>query len=211
MTSDGRSGTCFVSENFDYEEGGRAAATFNVHWESEDGEHWKDGPSEVSVEEAIAWARKHAPVVNILLLDDTMYSAGDVPAPGDAGEGLLPEWPQGGLIIRPRPIDSPLDGSVQELSWPFTGQLRQAGISGEVRQAIEARVRSDERVDSFELVPHRGFVRTRKWDVHLAMTARGTTTAIRAADKLISAAVVKALASHHPVEDVDLELSSLKG
>jgi hypothetical protein len=212
MTPETGSGTSFIGENPDQEEGGRAAGTFGVHWEAEDGSRWKDGPSEVSIEEAIAWARERAEVVNLLLLDGTMYSAGDVPSPGDEDEGPLPEWPKEGLVIRPRPIDSPLDGSVQELSWPFTGRLRHAGISEQVRRAVEARVRSDERVDSFDLVPHRGLARANEWDIHLAMTARGTTTAILAADALISTAVIEALPGDLPKPaHAHLELTSLKG
>jgi hypothetical protein len=52
--------------------------------------------------------------VNILLVDGTMYSVGDVPALGDEDRGPPAEWPEEGLVIGPRPIDSPLDGSVQD-------------------------------------------------------------------------------------------------
>ena len=209
MASNAKRGTSFVGENFEEDEGGRAAATFDVHWEAGDGEESKHGPTAASIEEAIAWGREQASVVIVLLLDDTMYSAGDLPAQGE--EGPLSPWPDDGLVIRPRPIDSPLDGSVQEVSWPFTGRLRQAGITEEVRQAIEAQVRADDRVDSFELIPRRQAIRKREWEVRLALTARGTTTAILAADALISRAVAEALPGEHPDADtVALELS-LKG
>lgn len=210
MASNFKPGVAFVDENFDEEEGGRAAATFHVHWEAEEGDGWKEGPAAASIDEALAWGREHASVVTVLLLDDTVYSAGDRPAQGE--DGPLPPLPDAGLVIRPRPIDSPLDGSVQELSWPLIGRLRQAGITEEVRQAIEARVRADDRVDSFELIPRRHASRRRDWEVSLAITARGTTTAILAADELVSRVVFEALPGEHAgTEQVFLELSSVKG
>ena len=48
------------------------------------------GPQAVPVDEAIAWARRHAPVVIVCVGDDRRYSAGDTDPAGEH----LPSWPR---------------------------------------------------------------------------------------------------------------------
>jgi hypothetical protein len=88
---------------------------FAAHWESDDGEKesddvekFRDGPEDVTVEEAIAWGRSHADVVQVRVGDgdldgdeDGYFSAGARhPYPG------VPVWPEG-LSVTARPYQGP--------------------------------------------------------------------------------------------------------
>jgi hypothetical protein len=64
----------------------------------------RQGPQGVSADEAIAWARAHAPMVFIRPGDSPhYYSAGDLP--GSAGrDGDTPSWPAGGRRLGRRRV-----------------------------------------------------------------------------------------------------------
>jgi hypothetical protein len=97
----------------DPEDASRFTGTFSVHWEA-GGREWEQGPEEVPVEEAIAWARRHAEVVQVRVgADEIPFSAGDRQPAGE----VLPEWPAEGMVVRPRPIGTPHDGSEQVVDW----------------------------------------------------------------------------------------------
>ena len=81
----------FIAEESDYDESlGREiwTARFSAHFEGGDGSH-RDGPHLVSVEEAIAWGRRQAEIVQIRVAD-RYYQAGARPHPECADE---PRWP----------------------------------------------------------------------------------------------------------------------
>jgi hypothetical protein len=104
-----RTGTVYVAEDFDDEDLTRLTATFSAHWESDEGDGFEPGPEGVSAEEAIAWGRRHADVVLILLGgEDEHFSAGVRQPEGEP----FPAWPAGGIEVRPRPIGSPRDVAV---------------------------------------------------------------------------------------------------
>jgi hypothetical protein len=112
----------FVGELPDTEDPFRLSGLFDVHWEAREGNAHGDGPVGVSVDEAIAWGREHASYVSVLIGDrDTFYSAGErdlAELGGDDDDGEPGEpWPREGMVIRPRPIGAPLDGSIQEVDW----------------------------------------------------------------------------------------------
>jgi hypothetical protein len=58
------------------------------------------GPVDVSVDEAVAWARERAQVV-IVRTEEARYSAGEV------AKGDLPEWPRADSAPDPRPAAEP--------------------------------------------------------------------------------------------------------
>jgi hypothetical protein len=170
----------FVAEDFDFEEGGRLTGLFSAHWESDTDDRSGPGPEGVPVEEAIEWARRHAARVSVLLYDDeTMYSAGEVPYSD------LPPWPEGGMVLRPRPMGAPRDGSVQEIPWRVKCVVALAHVAAEEEQAqLRAAITADARVTHVEST-----VRGRRLIVELDCTARGSSAACIGAHKLVSAAL----------------------
>ncbi len=119
---DGR--IALVGEHFDSDDAFRLTGVFGVHWEALDGDGHAEGPEGVSLEEAIAWGRQQARYVSVRLGDsDTFYSAGegdlndlDADTEDPDEEPALP-WPADGMVVRPRPMGAPPDGSVQEVDW----------------------------------------------------------------------------------------------
>jgi hypothetical protein len=92
-----------------------------VHWEDEATERWEQGPEHVSAEEAVAWARRYADVVQVFVGEEEVpYSAGVRQPEGET----LPPWPAGGLEIRARPVGTPRDGSVQIVDWVLRSEAR---------------------------------------------------------------------------------------
>jgi hypothetical protein len=172
-----------VAEDFDPEDGGRLTGLFSAHWESDTGEDWGKGPEGVSAEEAIDWARRHAIRVSVLLFDDsTIYSAGEAPDPD------LPPWPEG-MVLRPRPMGAPRDGSVQEIPWCLECKIDPARDTTEHEQArLRAAIAADARVTHVESV-----VRRRHLIVNLDISARGSSTACIGAHKLVSSALAVVL------------------
>lgn len=67
----------YVAEAHDAEEPGRLSGRFGVGWASEDGEEHSEGPEYLSAEEAITWAREHAPRVLVRIDADTHFTAGE--------------------------------------------------------------------------------------------------------------------------------------
>jgi hypothetical protein len=163
---DGR--IAFVGELPDADDSFRLAGVFGVHWESLDGNEHAEGPEGVPVEEAIAWGRRHARFVSVRLGDSgTFYSAGegniddlgsDADDPDD--EPALP-WPADGMIVRPRPIGAPLDGSVQEVDWSIESTAANVPAGDDGLARVRARLERDGRLRAVELSQSDGEVRMR--------------------------------------------------
>jgi hypothetical protein len=172
----------FVAEDFDPDDGSRLMGRFSVHWESRDHRGHEQGPQGVSAEEAIAWARRHATQVSVLLYDDdSIYSAGEVPY------AELPPWPEEGIVLKPRPIGAPRDGSVQEIPWHLRSEVK-AKASGEQRARLAALIAEDPRAANVQII--------KKWRrllIELDYTAPSTRTAVIHADALVEAALSRVL------------------
>jgi hypothetical protein len=172
----------FVAEDFDPEDGSRLMGTFSVHWESRDHAEHEHGPQGVSAEEAIAWARRHATQVSVLLYDDdSIYSAGEVPYKD------LPPWPEAGMVLRPRPIGAPRDGSVQEIPWHLRSEVS-GKASDEERARLAALIAEDPRAANVQIIGER-----RRLVVELDYTASSTRTAVIDAEALLEAALRRVL------------------
>jgi hypothetical protein len=81
---------------------------FAAHWESDDDHDLKEGPDGVTIEEAIAWGRSHADVVQVRVGDGDLggdengyFSAG-----GHHPDADMPSWPEG-LRVTARPYVGP--------------------------------------------------------------------------------------------------------
>jgi hypothetical protein len=109
-----RAGVVFIAEDSELDPNvpGRDwfTARFNAHWESDDGQEFRNGPEGVSADEAIKWGREQADVVLIRVgnwdlggADHGYFSAG-VEHPDDEE---LPLWPDGMDI--PRRLVTPVD------------------------------------------------------------------------------------------------------
>jgi hypothetical protein len=116
-------GTVFVAEMVEIDDAGRMSGLFSAHWEIEDERRSIDGPEDVTLEEALAWgrARSDAVLVQVGGGVDGFYSAGarDLTYDGsdeDDSEPILP-WPDGGLKVAARPMQTALDGSEQIVLW----------------------------------------------------------------------------------------------
>src|SRR3954447_20592399 len=116
---DGRSDIAYIGEDSDPEDFGRAAAVFDAHVEKAAG-GFVQGPEDVSLDEALAWARARAPRVLVIL------SGGPAPAPEQtlfsAGTELIEEegvypFPQSRIEVRPRPVGTRADGVDQVRDW----------------------------------------------------------------------------------------------
>jgi diadenosine tetraphosphatase ApaH/serine/threonine PP2A family protein phosphatase len=179
----------FVAEEFDGADGSRLAGTFCAHWESRDHADWGQGPEGVSAEEAIAWAREHATQVSVLLYDDsTIYSAGEVPYEE------LPPWPEEGMVLKPRPIGAPRDGSVQEIPWPVSSEIERAG-----RPDRDALARLEALIAAHPLVANvRSRRKRRRLLVEVDYTAPRADVAVTAVHDLVSDALAQVLPHARP-------------
>jgi hypothetical protein len=182
-----RDRTGFVSELPDDRESCRASGLFAAHWESNaDRGSWGPGPDGVPVAEAIEWARRHATRVSVLFGDgETLYSAGEEDFPDDD----LPRWPEEGMVVRARPIDTPLDGSVQEIPWQVVGHVNaSAELDDEAVARLRTTLEGDDRVLAVSV--ETGGDETL---VHCQVRARGMSTAVLVADGLIEDALEAAM------------------
>jgi hypothetical protein len=139
-------GTAFVAELYDGYDIGRLSARFVVHWESADGQESVDGPEGVLAEEAIAWARERAGrvLVQVGHGGDGWYSAGEVDLTHDGSDddgGPIAEWPDGGLQLAARPVQSALDGSEQVVLWRIHCVL---DLGARERRAVVAQLLDDD-------------------------------------------------------------------
>ena len=159
---------------------------FAAHWESDEPREWGPGPKGVPAPEAIEWARRHATRVSVLLGDgETIYSAGE----DDFFDDDLPRWPEEGMVIRARPMDSPLDGSVQEIPWQVVGYLRPGSLPDQdALTRVVSTIQRDPRV-----LDASAEIRAGETLVHCRLTARGMATAVITAHDLIEAAFATAL------------------
>ncbi len=119
-------GQAFVAETFDLDDAGRMSGLFAAHWESEDEDpsgRWSiDGPEDVSLDDALSWARERSNAILVQVGGGAaFYSAGTTDLTYDGGDEddpvpVLP-WPDGGLTIAARPVRTALDGSEQIVLW----------------------------------------------------------------------------------------------
>jgi hypothetical protein len=115
----------------------RALQLFAAHWEDESGQHFKQGPENVPVEDAIAWGRARAPVVLVNVGDkSTPFSAGDADLPNES----LPRWPKKGMVIRPRPFGTPTDGSQQTVRWLVRSLVSVPSVSDDVLRRLQDQI-----------------------------------------------------------------------
>ena len=133
---DGRSDIAYIGEDSDPEDFGRAAAVFDAHVEKAAG-GFVQGPEEVSLDEALAWARARAPRVLVILdggpaeaPEQTLFSAGTELIEED---GIQP-WPQGGIEVRPRPVGTRADGADQTRDWPISIEFTVSKASPEISE-----------------------------------------------------------------------------
>ena len=115
--------------------GGRHAGRFETQLRRTDGELVL-GPEDLSVEDALAWARQRAPVVLIRLGgDNDFYSAGRESIPD-----VTRSWPEG-LKVLPRPYGEPPDSQRQTVIWAVNVAIPGAGqaahrLAERVREAL---------------------------------------------------------------------------
>ncbi len=115
-----------MTETGDLDDVGRMSGLFAAHWESDDedssGCWFIEGPEDVSLEDALGWARERS---NAILVQvgggEAFYSAGTTDLTYDGGDEddptpVLP-WPDDGLEVAARPAETPLDGSEQIVLW----------------------------------------------------------------------------------------------
>jgi hypothetical protein len=149
--SEPRAEIAFVAEDSEPDHIGWLAGTFSVHSEKGDGtpdnkwEQVDDGLSSVSIEEAIAWGRAHAPRVLVQLgsgpagaIDQVLYSAGEEPIDD---KRAIP-WPAEGIEIRARPVGTAADGRDQVKVWSVEIDLEVDDPTGDdvedARRLVEA-------------------------------------------------------------------------
>lgn len=120
------------------------SARFSVRWEERGGGDRGEGPQDVTLDEALAWAREHATVV-YLILGDVRYSAGSERRDDDAS---ILSWPEEGMVVRPRPPGTPLDGSVQSRPWALRAWMSvpTRGVSEATTARLRDELARDERV-----------------------------------------------------------------
>jgi hypothetical protein len=122
--SDRGAGQAFVTETFDLEDNGRMSGLFAAHWESEDDSsgRWIEGPEDVPLEVALAWARGRSDAILVQVGGgQAFYSAGTTDLTCDGGDEDDPVpvllWPEDGLEVAARPVETPLDGREQIVLW----------------------------------------------------------------------------------------------
>lgn len=133
-------GCVFVGELPDEEDSGRFSGLFAAHWERESDRGFRDGPEGVSVEEAIRWGRRQAPMVLVRIGDDHFYSAG----PEVIDDDDVQPWPAGGIRVEPRPVGTPFDGSVQVVQWAVAIDV---DLEGDDRDRVFTAVEAAEAVE----------------------------------------------------------------
>lgn len=150
MSSERERRVAFVVEDWDME-AELLAARFSVRWEEREGRGRAEGPAGVSLDEALAWGRGQATVVYVQL-DGAFYSAGSEQRGSEDDEDLLP-WPEEGLVVRPRPPGTPLDGSVQSRPWELRGWIEVEGrdVTEATTAALRDALREDERFGAVEV------------------------------------------------------------
>jgi hypothetical protein len=198
----------FVGEQFELEDAFRLSGRFDVHWEALDGQGHGAGPEGVSVDEAIAWGRQHARYVNVLVgASETQYSAGELDlADLENSDGQpYPSWPAGGMLIRPRPMGAPLDGSVQEVDWLIEASVVNVPEQGEDELArLRAALETDGRLRVLELSASgersriRRFLRAHGADMRIRciVRGRGGGPAVLHVDRAVEEALAEALPGH---------------
>lgn len=100
----GQHGVAWVAEDSDLEHDPPLnTARFSAHWESRPPGDWEEGPRDVSLEEALGWARRRSRAVIVMVDNNQCFSAGETWPPGWEKDDL-PPWPKEGLDLGPRPI-----------------------------------------------------------------------------------------------------------
>jgi hypothetical protein len=174
----------YVAEAHDAEEPGRLSGRFGVGWASEDGEEHGEGPEYLSAEEAITWAREHAPRVLVRIDADTHFTAGELPLDDDDGTPL-PAWPEEGVLLRPRPWGSPLDGSVQEIDWQVRAEIDDPRMLGtSVAEHLNAALSGDPRIHSVHVSTSE-----QQTEITCAFLARNVWIVTLEGNRIISAAL----------------------
>jgi hypothetical protein len=82
-----------------------------------------------ALDEAVRFGREQAPRVYVDV-NDTRYTAGSEP------DDAYPAWPED-TVARPRPLGTPLDGSVQRIPWLIQGRIRVDGDAEALAEHVE--------------------------------------------------------------------------
>jgi hypothetical protein len=91
------------------------------------------------------------------------------------------------MVLRPRPIGAPRDGSVQEIPWRVSSEVR-GKASADDRARLRALIAKDSRVANVEVAG-----RWRRLRIEFDYTARSTKDACIAAHALVHAALAEVL------------------
>ena len=126
----------FVYENGDDDEGSRQSGLFSAHWQERSTRAHGEAPeTDMELDEALAWARGQATSVQVQI-DGVIFSAGEDDETSEGDDDVFP-WPQDGLVVRPRPMYTPFDGSVQRRYWGFRSGIEAAGASEELAGTLQ--------------------------------------------------------------------------
>jgi hypothetical protein len=188
----GRSGTVIVGEEEDCDPFPFWTGRFSAHWESGDGD-FRDGPVNVTAEEAIAWGRTQADVVLIRLGDSELYySAGDRAPDWDAASGVPPvePWdPQTKTERRREPGNEHLDAVYDEpIEWevrvePPAPALREPDHLHRMTAALDAAPG----VSAVHVEPAQGAPATVRYVVRARSHQEALAQALRAEDLILKA------------------------
>jgi len=179
----------FVFENGDEDEGSRQSGRFSAHWEGRSTREYEEAPDEeMELDEALAWARAQATSVQVQI-DGVIFSAGEEAETSEGGEEVLP-WPEGGVVVRPRPTRTPFDGSVQRRYWGFRSGIEGAGASEELAGVLQDALSRQPGVRNASATLRTA--RERSWvEIDVEVCASSASSAMREAIWMLDEVVVR--------------------
>lgn len=176
-------GIVYVAELIDANDPGRLTARFAAHWELLSGEAWRVGPEGVTVEEALAWARRNADIVLIRLGgDDRFYSA------GNERQSDLEQWPEEGMVIPPRPTGTRPDETQRTRGWSVEATVRNLALTSDVAADIEGAISRLTAISEASTT-----LSGEALAIKCVVTAEGAEAAARFADHAVEQAVRQAM------------------
>jgi hypothetical protein len=195
-----RAGEVFVAEDFEPTDAFRPSGKFSAHWQDGQGGH-VTGPEGVSVNEAIEWGRRMAPVVLVRLGDeDEFYSAGD-----DQPDPPVRDWPTTGMVVRSRPDESARDGSEQIVTWALESTVQTGEEHAPELRQLREEIRRDARLEEVKVErAGRG-----TFIVRYTVRANGGDGAAQVGDEVVSRAVKNLMQERSDGGDGHVETSVL--